>query len=221
MTKMTDEERALAEANLWRVDRFLKIHRLDPDEWYDVAVFGFLEGIQYIIRNEPEIRSFTTVLKVCMKCEVLNEMNKQRSVKRGGGEKPLSLDAALKPEDDDGTTLADFIPAPGWSPEDRAVYKDLIERSFAAAYPRSAECMRYSVRGFDPEEIAQRMRIKYRSSIIHLYRFRQKSQAIWDDVPMTDVDKKILEHQREYARARYAAKKKAAADGGNVNDGGE
>ena len=48
---LTDEEKRLAEENLYMVDRFLRERRLDPGEYYDVVVFGYLEAIQSVCQK--------------------------------------------------------------------------------------------------------------------------------------------------------------------------
>lgn len=50
---LTPEERAFAEEKYPLVDKFLSMKRLDPDEWFDVVIFGFLEAVQVFIR-QPE-----------------------------------------------------------------------------------------------------------------------------------------------------------------------
>ena len=59
---LTDQEREFAEANISLVDKFLSCKGFHPDDYYDIAVFGYLEAIQVLFRKpcEPERSGFKT-----------------------------------------------------------------------------------------------------------------------------------------------------------------
>ena len=48
---LTEQERRFAEDNIDCLYDFMKRHRLDTDEYYDVAVFGYLEAVADFHRN--------------------------------------------------------------------------------------------------------------------------------------------------------------------------
>lgn len=99
----TDEERAFAAQHHGLVERYLSKFHLPADEWYDVAVFGFLRATRNWIRR-PELHKyqFSTIAFRSMSSSVFTERNKQsRRIQT------VSLDAVLP-----GTehfTLADTI----------------------------------------------------------------------------------------------------------------
>ena len=68
---LTLEEQEVAENNIGIVDKFLRKMRLDPSEFYDVVIFGYLEGIQRACRNaSDEFQDITGLLWTCMKRKV-------------------------------------------------------------------------------------------------------------------------------------------------------
>ena len=60
MEPLTVEEQEMAEQYFYLVDKFLKREHLDPNEYYDVVIFGYLlfKG-SAAIRTRPKKRTFT------------------------------------------------------------------------------------------------------------------------------------------------------------------
>lgn len=71
MKPMTEEQRALAEANHHLVYSFLKEHQLPESEYYDVVVFGLLRAAQdYCEKRRLKRYRFSTVAWKKMACEL-------------------------------------------------------------------------------------------------------------------------------------------------------
>lgn len=71
MNPMTEEQRALAEANHHLVYAFLKEHQLPESEYYDVVVFGLLKAAQdYCEKRRLKRYRFSTVAWKKMACEL-------------------------------------------------------------------------------------------------------------------------------------------------------
>lgn len=205
MEALNEEERALAEANVGLIDRFLRLKRLDPEEWYDVAVFGYLAGIQYICRNlTPEgVDSITPLLFNSMKMYVMKEMRDQRAQKRGGGVAPMSLDAPVPGAEDDGDGSPLYELIPGRDDVEQAVVdRDLAERIFAKASPGERKAARYFFAGYSQEEAAKLCGSTERSVSAQICYLRKKAAAVRDERPYERISHGSDESHREYQR-RY------------------
>lgn len=49
---LTKQERKYSEKNLYLVDRFLRIKRLNPEIYYDVIIFDYLLAVEIYLNNE-------------------------------------------------------------------------------------------------------------------------------------------------------------------------
>lgn len=89
---LTQEEQELAAAHVDLVDKFLYYERLDPEEYYDIVIFGYLEAVQKQSREPiPEERqNFKALTKICMKHAVGEDWKFRNKAKRKGD--PVSLD---------------------------------------------------------------------------------------------------------------------------------
>lgn len=111
-TPLTPEQQELAAQYHPTIFSFLRRHRLETADWYDVAVFGYLRAVRlYTGRPELQEYSFTTIAEKTMRSEVDNERRKQNRRIR-----PLSLDAPLS---EGGLTLLDVIGSPEHLPYKR------------------------------------------------------------------------------------------------------
>lgn len=77
LAPLTSAEQALAEQNLFMVDRFLASHHLPAAEWYDVVIFRYLLTVQKWFR-QPELYqyAFSTIAWKAMQSAVGNERKK-------------------------------------------------------------------------------------------------------------------------------------------------
>lgn len=71
LTRLTDAERKFAEDNLSLVHSWLHLHHYDVDQYYDIAVFGYLRSVQ-IWHSRPELHkyAFSTIAYMYMKSEL-------------------------------------------------------------------------------------------------------------------------------------------------------
>lgn len=206
---LTDEEREMAEQYLYLVDQFLYRHRLDPDEYYDIAIFGYLEAIQRERRmNCPEEKkNFPGLTEVCIRNAVYQEWRRQYADMRKADWLSISLDGApAYADDDDGISLYEVVADPRASTEESVVKSDLIRRILAEATPREHEAIDYACAGFEAHEIAELMGISVYTASRFLYNFRVKAHAVEEDreairAPQWARDKeKCQERNRKYQR---------------------
>lgn len=92
---LTKEEREAAEANHDIVFAFLRHYGYPAEENYNIAIFGYLHGIQKYYRQE-EVREKYTLLGTCwyfMRTEMANYHVKESAQKRKPKEPDVRLDA--------------------------------------------------------------------------------------------------------------------------------
>lgn len=78
LSPLTPEERQFAELNHYLVEQFLYWNRLDPDDWYDVVIFRYLQSVKkWLMRPELHRYKFSSLLKQGLLSAVRNEKNKQ------------------------------------------------------------------------------------------------------------------------------------------------
>lgn len=99
---LNDEERKFVEDNHNLIYSFLKKNNLSIDEYYDIAVFGFIDAVK---RYDSSKGSFFNIAYVCMLSAVRQEMRKSKF--RNEKIKITSLDAELE----GGVCIKDFIPS--------------------------------------------------------------------------------------------------------------
>lgn len=74
---MTDEERDFAEIHHGLIYSFLKYYHLNEDDWYDIAVCGYLKAVQvWFWRTDLHQYSFSTIAYSRMKGAVSSERKK-------------------------------------------------------------------------------------------------------------------------------------------------
>ena len=68
---LTSEESAFAEIRHDVLLRYLRFNRLPMDEFYDIAVFGYLRAVRkYLARPELRQHKFSTIARRAMSCDV-------------------------------------------------------------------------------------------------------------------------------------------------------
>lgn len=108
---LTPEQQDLAALHHQLILSYLRRHKLDDMDWYDMAVFGYLRAVRnYTERPELQKYAFTTIAERAMDSACGNE-RKKRS--RRIDSTALSLDASMT---DDGMTLYDIIGSPEFLP---------------------------------------------------------------------------------------------------------
>ena len=92
---LTSAEKAFAEKNHDMIYKFLQHYRYSMEEFYNIAVFGYLKAVQVYHRNE-HLRSqysFSCIAWKQMQSEISNASRIHNAKKRKPDEKVMSLDA--------------------------------------------------------------------------------------------------------------------------------
>lgn len=176
---LTPEERAFAEEKYPLVDKFLSMKRLDPDEWFDVVIFGFLEAVQVFIRQpERQIYDFTPFAITVMKHSVGEEWKYRTRAIRA--ETPLSLDAS-HPDLESVSDFYTIIPDRKQNIEQQIENRDLIERVMGVGTKRQVEAIGYVCMGYKPCEVSKIMHITRDTTRATLLNFRNRARAVRDN----------------------------------------
>lgn len=176
---LTPEERAFAEEKYPLVDKFLSMKRLDPDEWFDVVIFGFLEAVQVFIRQpERQIYDFTPFAITVMKHSVGEEWRYRTRAMRA--ETPLSLDAS-HPNLEGMSDFYTIVPDRKQNVEQQIENRDLIERVISVGTKRQVEAIGYVCMGYEPCEVLKIMHITRDTTRTTLLNFRNRARAVRDN----------------------------------------
>lgn len=200
---LTDQEREFAEAHISLVDKFLSCKGFRPDDYYDIAVFGYLEAVQVLFRKlcESERYNFNTLAFICMRHAIGEEWTKKRSKKRCA--QVVSIDYAVNPINGNEYSLNDYIPDMTQNVERQVENQDLIERILNTATPREREVISLTHRGFEQSEIAKVIGVTAFTVQNFLHYFRKKARDIRDEIPITYCPQH--EHRKKYFLAHPEA----------------
>lgn len=100
---LTQEEQRFAEESHYVMEWFFRISGYNKDEYYDIAVFGYLKAVQnWCTREELHQYSFATIAYKAMSSRISNE-----HYKRNRRIRTISLNAYVA--DSDSFTLMDTI----------------------------------------------------------------------------------------------------------------
>ena len=103
MKPFTEAERELAEKNHNLVYEFLKSHKYDIEEYYNIAVMGYLKGIQkYYRRTDRNLSEIPGICWNCMRSEMGNHFKMEKARKRQPVE--MNQEAVHSAEDEAVTT---------------------------------------------------------------------------------------------------------------------
>ena len=97
MERMTDIERKFAEDNHNLVYSFLHSHKYSLEDFYSIAVIGYLKAVQIYIRDSDikEKYSFSCLVWLYMKSEIKDHFKAENRYKRTA-ENIISLDSLVK-----------------------------------------------------------------------------------------------------------------------------
>ena len=212
---LTTEEQEMAELYFYLIDEFLARKKLDASEYYDVAVFGYLEAIQRECRNPnpPENKNFVGLVRTCMKRAVQQEWRKMWREKRRGDLTGLSLDIGHTVSESEDRTLYDFVPIAKQDIQAQVEAADLAQRVLAVATPREREAIDLAFLGSGASEIAEILGIARNTANRIVCNFRVKAKAVRDDreVIRTPGWEKNKEKIRERNRAYHETHKEELA----------
>lgn len=103
LVTFTEAERELAEKNHNLVYEFLKSHKYDIEEYYNIAVMGYLKGIQkYYRKTERNLSELPGICWNCMRSEMGNHFKMEKARKRQPVE--MNRDTTYSAEDEAITT---------------------------------------------------------------------------------------------------------------------
>ena len=100
---MTAKESAFAEEHHNILCTYLHVHKLPFDEFYDIAVFGYLRAVRkYLARPELQQYKFSTIAYRAMSCDIHHSKEYWSRARRRGEVCPLN-------EDHDSNDLRDTV----------------------------------------------------------------------------------------------------------------
>ena len=119
---LTQEQREFAAEKHDLIYGFLRYKRLNFDEYYDIAVFGFLKAVRnYIERPELQRYSFVTIANYSMRSELINHYRKEAVRKKS------FLEVSIYTPVSDKDRLMDVIPTKD-STADNLIYQSLLNK---------------------------------------------------------------------------------------------
>lgn len=201
---LTVEEQQMAEEYLYLVDRFLRRKHLDSADYYDVAIFGYLQAIQRECRNPnpPENKNFYGLVEVCMDRAVLMEWRRQYRAMREADRLSLSFDSVLANTDDGEFSFYEIVSDAQCNTQVQVEAKDLVNRVLAVATPREREAIDLVCLGYEPYEIAEILGIARDTARHTLYHFRAKAKAVRDDREVIRSPQWVRDKEKIQARNR-------------------
>ena len=91
---LTKQQQQLVEDNHKLIYFFLYKNSLNVDEFYDVAAIGLCKAATTYNNNSQT--KFSTYAYACIKCEIFNELQRQKSTRKIPKDKQLSYDVKTK-----------------------------------------------------------------------------------------------------------------------------
>lgn len=93
---LTSEESAFAEKHHDVLLRYLHFHKLPVDEFYDIAVFGYLRAVRkYLARPELRQYKFSTIARRAMSCDIHHSREYWNRAERKGEAYPFDEELSL------------------------------------------------------------------------------------------------------------------------------
>lgn len=170
MEKLTQEQKTFAEEHHTLVYRYLRIRHLPYDEYYDIAIFGYLRSVvKYLTRPELRQYSFTTIAFSCMDCDVYQHYVAMRRPKRNA--QVVSIEH-LPPAQTPYTEL---------SPEDLVVGNMAAEDALSDYSERERRIISLSSAGYGRYGIAEQMEEPRPAIQETLEQIRSKARNLFDD----------------------------------------
>lgn len=150
---LTREEQEFAAEQCGLIDLHLKVNRLDPDQWWDVLVFGYLAAVRCWFRT-PQVRkwAFPTIAKVKMRSAMCDQLRYGNREKRQGH--VVSIDACLEA----GRTLYDLLHGSSGADE-QAVFEMLMCSLASGLTGTEKAVLRLTTEGYGKGEIASKLGI--------------------------------------------------------------
>lgn len=161
--RLTEEQRAFAAEHHNLIYKYLNQRNLPEDEFYDVAVFGYLRAVRaYSNRAELWKWDFSTIAYPRMGTEIRKYFDALNIPKRSA--KTVSFDYGT-----DDVTFSNFVTDRRYDPESEALAREF----FGNFKPRERQMLKMRAYGYKNYEIAQRFKLSFREVSDELNRLRQ------------------------------------------------
>ncbi len=169
LEKLSANERRFAEENHNLIYSFLHQHEYSIEDFYSIAVFGYLKAVQtYHRTNIRENYSFACIAYSSMKTEIKDHFKAESRQKRKSEENLVSMDA----ENDGNENLMEMIG--DGSAEDAALGKYNMLALLEELSDQQKEIILMRMQGFSNMEIIDRMEIPSSSFYKEINRIRQR-----------------------------------------------
>lgn len=166
---MTHEEREFAEKHHCMVPDFLRRRRLPEEDFYDVAVFGYLSAVQLYVRDPPEGVPFEALAIRAMKDALHQDREYNARAKRNG--------YAISWENARGGRT-EVIADPEQDVHGQAERKDLLERAIKVATRSEAPIIRLLIGGYGLAEAARMLGLPKGAACMRMSRFYRRARAV-------------------------------------------
>ena len=173
LTKLTDEQHDFAEQNHNLVIQYLHAKGLSEDDYYDIAVFGYLRAVQ-IYHENPELQnySFRTIAYKKMYATIWNHFKSQRAAKRNAVVCSLNTPFA------DGLAFSEHIASDTPAVYEYAEIREAWETAKAAATPKQMQVLELRAQGYTNREIGEIYHLSPKSVSRRISRLRKNTARL-------------------------------------------
>jgi RNA polymerase sigma-70 factor (ECF subfamily) len=173
LTKLTGAQRDFAAENHDLVLQYLGAKGLSEDEFYDIAIFGYLRAVQ-VYDQRPELRrySFRTIAYKRMYAAIWNHFRSLRTAKRSA--EVLSLNFT----GDDGMEFSEQLAADTPAVYEYADIRAAWEAAKAAATPKQMQALKLRARGYSSREIGKAYNLTPNAIYGRVYRLRKNTARL-------------------------------------------
>lgn len=144
---LMEEEKKLAEENHNIVYAFLKYYGYSIEEYYNIAVFGYLKGVQTYYRQNEKGYDLFFICWQYLRTEIKNHFRMENSMKRKPMEKILSLDVEYSEMDN----LYNIVK--GKSLEDELTEKETVDEVLENLSEIQRKIAEMKMEGYKSKEI--------------------------------------------------------------------
>lgn len=154
LQKLTDSQREFAEEHHHLIEQYLRMRRLEADEYYDIVVFRYLLAVQRYA-NEPKLRQhkFQSIAFSAMRSALYNHFRAQKRPKRNAV--VYSLDTLTL----SGAMLSDCISLPFPSVYEYVEAREQWNGLRADITPKQMQALEMRAAGYTNREIGMVYRI--------------------------------------------------------------
>lgn len=167
LSPLTEQEKKYAEESHDLVYKFLHKYRYSIEEYYDIAIFGYLKAVQLYHRREDLKKfKFSTICWKSMKSEIKDNFRIQNAQKRKSDEAIISLDAEYA----DGVCFYNVVGVK--SAETDVLEKNMLEAVLNNLPEKYRKITQLKMNGYNNKEIYSAMGIPSSTYTIEMQRIR-------------------------------------------------